>query len=146
MFARLTPSASQTLNSRWHDQTLDLESLRFDKRKSECTFLILLRREDGSVGTTSLLQERQLQPHRVTIRNATAVQLVGTEGEAELYVETTEASLTRIVIRCVNGTIELIGQDMEVSEECLPGSSAGSEVILATPLGDISWHRKSRKA
>jgi hypothetical protein len=147
MFTKVTPSTGEVLTGRWHDQALDLESLRFNRKNGEATFLVL--EESGRApATKGLMQQRQLQRSCVVIRNVTAVEVSGAEGEVELYVEAVSATPTCFLIRALNGIVNFLGVAMELSiEEDTRGyaDTGETEVRLATPIGDISWRKARRK-
>jgi hypothetical protein len=125
---------------------MDLESLKFSKAKRECVFLILEQSQNAS-GSTTLLQKRRLQSSAVTVRNVAGVRISGAQGEVELYIEDVRTTQSCLCMKCINGVVELCGEDLEVCiEEVTAGASGDVEVRLATPIGDISWRKKQRKA
>jgi hypothetical protein len=145
MTAKLTPSVGEMLNARWHDRSLDLQTLKFDEANRECSFLVLeLCQESAAEG--KLLQKRRLCRRHVTVKNVTSVQISGAEGEVELYIENVRATPGRFWIKCVNGVVELLGQGLELSmEETRANASQEAEVRLATPIGEVSWQKKETK-
>jgi hypothetical protein len=140
-----TPTADTALEltGRWHDQTLDLESLKFDESKRQCSFTVTEQKQDDSA-SRKLLQRKALQRCIVTLRNVACVQVLDAEGEVELYINEVEISPTFLRVKCVNGKVELTGENLEISLDAAP--SKETEVSLATPIGDITWRRKQNKA
>jgi len=141
----LTATTASALNARWHDQPLDLESLRFDKAKAECVFLVLERRGSGSMKAGGFVRENLLRSCRVTTTNVTDVHVSGAKGEVELYIVEVKTAPSRLSIKCVNGVLEVSGQDLAVTiEEEPPHNSKEIEVRLAAPIGQISWRKKPK--
>lgn len=94
----------------------------------------------------ALLQSKQLQCCRVTIKNVARVQVLDAEGEVELYINEIEASPTFLHVKCVNGVLEIVGEAMEANLEVEAAETdAETEVNLITPLSDVSWRRKHLK-
>lgn len=146
MTFKLKTEAGATLTERWHDQTLDLESLKFTEANRECVFTVLEQKPDPSAETKAGLRRKPLQRCRVTVKNVTRVQVLDAEGEVELYINEVEASPTNVRVKCVNGTLELQGQDLEVALDAASDPAGETEISLTTPIGDISWRRKQTKA
>ncbi len=144
MASRLTAQAGLELTARWHDQTLDLESLAFDEAKRECTFTVTEAKQDPAPLAKSGVQRNTLQRCRVTVKNVTRVDVVDAKGEVELYVNEVEASPTSLRLKCVNGILDLTGEAMETNLD-VEDTRGATEVNLATPLGDVSWRRKHTK-
>ena len=139
----LTASSAETLNARWHDQPLDIESLKFDQAKRECVFYVLEGGENDSNQVKSLVRVTPLQRCRVTVRNITGIHLSGAEGEVELYIVEVRTTPNRLSIKCVNGLLELSGHDILLNLEEDPlGASGETQVALVTPVGNLSWRKK----
>lgn len=139
----LTASSGKTLSGRWHDQPLDLEGLRFDKAKGECVLFVLERRESDGPPSKRFVQEDGLQRCRVTAKNITDVQIAGAQGEVELYIVEVKTTPSRLSFKCVNGVLDLFGENIEVvTEEDPAGAGGEARVTLTTPLGNISWRKK----
>jgi hypothetical protein len=95
----------------------------------------------------ALLQSKQLQRCRVTIKNVARVQVLDAEGEVELYINEIEASPTFMRVKCVNGVLEIFGEAMESNLEVEAAETdAETEVNMTTPLGGVSWRRKTPQA
>jgi hypothetical protein len=145
MMFNLTTESGAVLTERWHDQTLDLESLTFDEPGRKCVFSVTEVKPDKSE-KVALLQSKQLQRCRVAIKNVARVQVLDAEGEVELYINEIEASPTTLRVKCVNGVLEVVGEAMEANLEVeAADTDAETEVNLTTPLGDVSWRRKHTK-
>lgn len=144
MTPKLTTKLGVELTARWHDQTLDLESLNFDSAKKECVFTVTEQKQVDSADVKSLLQKKPLQRCRVTIRNVTSVRTHDAEGEVELYINEVETSQTSLRVKGVNGALEVFGDNLEVSLD-ISDIAGETEVKLATPLGDVSWRQKQTK-
>lgn len=143
MTFKLTTESGAALTERWHDQTLDLESLEFNKANRTCSFAVTEVQQDSSANVKSLFRKKLLQRSRVTVRNVTCVQVLDAEGEGELYINEVEAGANRLCVKCVNGTLELRGEELEITLDTVPSDTTGeTEVSVATPIGDISWRRK----
>jgi len=75
------------------------------------------------------------------------MQVLDAEGEVELYINEVEACSTSLRLKCVNGTLELLGEDLEIElDEARTEETGQTQVSLATPIGEISWRRKQNKA
>lgn len=144
MTPKLTAEAAVELTARWHDQTLDLESLNFDDVKKECVFTVIKQKPNDASSESPLLQTKPLQHCRVRIRNVTCVQTHDAEGEVELYINEVETSPSGLRVKAVNGTLEVFGDNLEVSLD-VSDAAGETEIKLATPLGDVSWRRKQTK-
>lgn len=148
MTLRLTAEAARELTRRWHDQTLDVEELRFDKAKGECVFSVTEPIECDHAVSPCFLQQKVLRRCTVTVSNVSNVQILDAEGEVELYVNEVESGPDRLVVKCVNGTVELRGGEMEMRlepEVVARGDTGQKQVTLATPVGDLSWRRRHTK-
>lgn len=144
MTPKLTAEAAVELTARWHDQTLDLESLNFDDVKKECVFTVTEQKPDDASSGSPLFQTKPLQHCRVRIRNVTRVQAHDAEGEVELYINEVETSPSSLRVKAANGTLEVLGDNLEISLDTFDAAGE-TEVKLATPLGDVSWRRKQTK-
>lgn len=141
----LTTESGAALTERWHDQALDLESLTFDELGRRCVFIVTEAKPDKSE-KIRLLQSKQLQRCRVTVKNVARVHVLDAEGEVELYINEIEASPTTLRVKCVNGILEVVGEAMEANLEVEAADTDGeTEINLAMPLGDVSWRRKRTK-
>jgi hypothetical protein len=143
MHLKLTTSSKEALDARWHDQRLDLRGLKFDDNKRECVFYVLEKHEGGSAKAKGLLQKTSLQRCRVIVGNATSMRASEASGEVELYIEAVETSPSRLAIKCVNGTLEWLGQALEVTIET--ENLEGTEVSVALPFVEVSWRQKGRR-
>jgi len=145
MTFNLTTESGAILTECWHDQALDLQSLTFDEPGRKCVFGITEVKPDKSE-KVALLQSKQLQRCRVTIKNVARVQVLDAEGEVELYINEIEASPTFMRVKCVNGVLEIVGEAMESNLEVEAAETdAETEVNLITPLSGVSWRRKHPK-
>jgi hypothetical protein len=142
----LTASSEEVLNARWHDQPLDLQSLKFDQASRECVFLVLERTGNDSSRSMGFVQRSQLQWCRVTANNITNVQVSGAKGEVELYMVEVQTTPNRLAIKCVNGMVELFGHGIIVTiEEDSSKASDETQVTFTTPLGSLSWRKKQTR-
>jgi|GEM_PF-2589814 len=144
MMFKLTTESCHELTDRWHDQTLDLESLRFDEKHGECVFSVLERKKDDATREKALLRSKPLQHCRVRIKNVTRVQTHDAEGEVELYINEVETSPTSLRVTAMNGKLEVLGDSLEINIDALDAAGE-TEVSLSTPIGEISWRRKQTK-
>ena len=144
MTFKLTTESAHELTGRWHDQTLDLEGLKFDEANEECVFSVLERKQDDASGVKALLRSKPLQHCRVAIKNVTRVQTHDAEGEVELYINEVETSPSSLRVTAMNGTLEVLGDNLEVSLDATDAAGE-TEVSLSTPIGEISWRRKQTK-
>lgn len=146
MSLQLTPVVALELTRRWHDQSLDLQDLKFAHADEVCVFTVLEERPDTGGEQKRVLRRKALQRSRVTVANVTQVQALGCEGEVELYINEVEGSPTTLRVKCVNGTLELRGEGLSVNVEAISPEDAGqSETTLTTPIGDLSWRRSLPK-
>jgi hypothetical protein len=143
MMFNLTTESGAALTERWHDQALDLDSLTFDKPGRRCVFIVTEAKPEQSE-KVKLLQNKQLQHCRVTIKNVARVQVLDAEGEAELYIDEVETSPTSLRVTAMNGTLEVLGDSLEVSLNAT-NAVGQTEVSFSTPIGEISWRRKQPK-
>ncbi len=147
MTLKLTTEANAMLTERWHDQTLDLESLKFIEADREAAFIVLEQEPGAPAHAKAVLRRRSLQQCCVTVKNVTRVQVLDAKGEVELYINEVEASPTSLRLKCVNGTLELVGEGLELSFHTIQSDTTGeTEITIATPIGDISWRRRHPKA
>ena len=143
MHMKLEISSGRDLTSRWHDETLDLESLAFDKKKGTTTFVVIERIQLEKERSKWFFQKRTLNRCTVKVSNVSAVEVLDAEGEAELYIQSIVTSANSLRIRCTNGTVALMGEGLEVDIQITPLTKQ-IEGSCSTPLGEISWRRKQK--
>lgn len=151
MLITLTGSSSETLNERWHDQSLDVESIKFERSRGDCSFSVC---ETDEENRTALCAVGRLGLFRIPLRrclvgvnNVSAIELRDAEGQAELYVEHIETASGKCRIRCTNGTFELTGQNLVMSLECIPltPDELAEERRLSLLVTEISWRRRLKR-
>jgi hypothetical protein len=142
MTCRLTTKMGAELTERWHDQTLDLESLRSNEADSECMFTVLEQKPDASAKKRPLLKRQPLQRCNVTVKNVTSVRLLDAEGEVELFINEVKANPGGLRVECVNGTLDVLGENLEISLAEDRSESGETEVAIGTPLGSLTWRAK----
>jgi len=145
MTGPLTTETALELTERWHDQTLDLESLKSNKADRQCTFTVLEKKPDASAERQPLLKRHPLQRCHVTVKNVTGVRLLDAEGEVELYINEVKAAPESLRVECVHGTLDVLGENLEISLDVDRSETGATEVTVSTPLGSFSWRAKEPK-
>lgn len=135
------------LATRWHDQILDLKSVYYDTLWHKVQFVVLEELVDqksplvtlGRLGLFSL----PIQSIIVTLWPVENVRLNYDRAETELFISRVVWGERVLRIVGMNGSVELIGEAMQLSMEPLSGAPKAGRV-LDLGLFELSW--PSRKA
>jgi hypothetical protein len=137
----ITSQAALELTSRWHDQILDVEALKFDEQNQRCVFTVTEEKPGGPVTRPMpLVAEKPLQHCCVTVKNVTRVEIFDAVGEVELFIDEVEATPKGLRVKGMNGTLELIGDRLEASIEVVDAGE--SQVTFGGIFGGVTWRRK----
>jgi hypothetical protein len=135
----------KALNDRWHDQSLNLKTIKFDESKGRLNFEISVEEVRPEVLFNVfiiVLKKIQLKKCVVKLKNVIAYSVNAEKGESEIFCNEIQRAGEKIVIKGDNGTLFIKGNNIDF--QCDEKWNGDYKMSLFVMFFEWDWIKRTR--